>query len=202
MTNSNRIRIRELRKEDCMQLWKLHSELFPVEYPYSYILSFLNNSSYCIVATVKNEKNTDKIIAFVSLHLEWKSVFSTDRTAYVSTFGVIEEKRRSKIGSDIMNVIFDVMLKHYKIHHMYLHMQQSNLAAKNYYLNTGWKITKDLKDFYHIKNQCNDAYYMTYDIPDNFVPLFKNMLEIDQSIQKKVNAPQNLAWISSFFKNK
>lgn len=202
LDETNKILIRELRLSDVEELWKIHLELFPVQYPLAYIKSFLEKSTYCIVAIETDQENKKRIIAFVTIRLEWVSSFSTARKGYVSTFGVIPEKRRMKIASDLMNLMLDIMNKHYNIQTLHLHMQQSNIAAKTFYVNTGWTIVDDLKNYYHLPGQCCDAYYMVYNIPSDFVPFFKNRIEIDKSIQNKLNSGQSLSWLQSFFYNK
>ncbi|MFX0133778.1 MAG: GNAT family N-acetyltransferase, partial [Candidatus Hodarchaeota archaeon] len=69
-------------------------------------------------------------------------------SALVYAIGVLENYRRQGIGKLLINHLIDNLKKHIDIKELYLHVQESNNVAFNFYEKLGFKFIKTIKNFY------------------------------------------------------
>ncbi|POM70485.1 Acetyltransferase (GNAT) family [Phytophthora palmivora] len=123
----------------------MNEKLFPVKYNdafYEYVTDA--PEGYCKMACSGDGS------AIGSICCEVEKVKIAGKRRYrlcILTVGVLEEYRRYKLGSMLLESVMTQARKD-KLAYVYLHVQSSNTAAKKFYLARGFQVTKLLRNYY------------------------------------------------------
>jgi len=125
--------------------------LFTISYPKEFFDKIQNRIYNTIVGYTKSFD----VVCFGILNIDNKK-----KRAEILSFGVLKEFQGKKIGTRLMQKIFEEM-KILAIKEISLIVQVTNQIAINLYKNFGFEIVKELPDYYYIlKGEQRKAYVM------------------------------------------
>ncbi|KAE9253797.1 hypothetical protein PF004_g1338 [Phytophthora fragariae] len=136
------VSFRPVDSDNVQLLHKMNEQLFPVKYGdafYEYVTDA--PEGYCKLAYADD----GTVIGSVCCEVE-----KAGKRRYrlcILTIGVLEEYRRSKLGSLLLKSVIAQARKD-GLAYVYLHVQSSNTAARRFYLAHDFEITKLLRDYY------------------------------------------------------
>jgi len=147
--------------KDYADVSNINSSALIVSFTYLYEEFHKKNSDLFIVA--ENEVN-NKILGFILVEKNPKSL--KKGTALIYGIASHPGYKRLGIGSGLIrNVMVNLRYNHPKIKHLYLHVQETNEEALNFYFKFGFKKVKFLKDFY---SWGENAHQLALSIADYF----------------------------------
>jgi len=162
-SGSNDVFFRDVEERDIASLMELQRGLFPVQYTESFYTKLFTPGYYCIVGLAPDGEvvavASARVVAFES-PTEMQSV----REAYIMTLGVKESYRRLKLGTKVMDLIFQLLRKRTQCEYAALHVKTLNTAAVRYYERLGFTCdpyTGYLRNHYFIDGRHWDAYRYT-----------------------------------------
>ncbi|EEY60438.1 acetyltransferase (GNAT) family, putative [Phytophthora infestans T30-4] len=123
----------------------MNEKLFPVKYNdafYEYVTDA--PEGYCKLAYA------DDGAAIGSVCCEVEKVKISGKRRYclcILTIGVVDEYRRSKLGSLLLESVIK-QARRDKLVYVYLHVLSSNTAAHRFYLTHGFEVIKVLRNYY------------------------------------------------------
>jgi N-alpha-acetyltransferase 50 len=134
---------------------ELNSKTIIVQYSPSFYLKLMGYDKYSRLAYLN-----DILVGGISCREE---EFQGAPHVYILTIGVLEPYRRHGIASQLLEFVVNLVKQDKKIKGIYLHMQTSNEAAKNFYLKHGFEITKEMESYYMDLNP-SSAYVFVKDL--------------------------------------
>jgi histone acetyltransferase MCC1 len=180
-----KITYRELTYSDMEEIKLLHKEWFPVEYTDDYFEAIFNpekrRKNYITIAATYLIEDQEYILGAVISEINSKSEFLNQTPqkflekihtsfydeislfppeyefAYIMVIGVIDECRRMKLGSLLLNKILEIFLSRKNCLCVYLHVIKYNQTAIKFYEKNGFINTTSLKNYYKIKNDFFDS---------------------------------------------
>lgn len=204
--DENDVYFRELSQGDINELHLLHKEWFPVDYDSNFFEKVLipdkrdrehinigaiykfENKEYIlgsILCEIKTENEfrsivPDEFLTFIDISLfEDLNVFKPNyEFAYIMTIGVIDECRKLKLGSKLLNKVIEILMQREKCLAIYLHVVHYNNTAINFYIRNNFIEVTTLKNYYKLKDEIYDSKV--------FVKFF-NLKEREKVIAKNKN---------------
>ena len=81
--------------------------------------------------------------------ISWKyDIYLGERVIYIMTITVLEPYRRYQIGSQLLQELIRLHKNIKEIKYINLHVQVSNIAAKNFYVKNGFDMVKIVENYY------------------------------------------------------
>ncbi|KAG7375876.1 N-alpha-acetyltransferase 50 [Phytophthora pseudosyringae] len=139
------VSFRPVDTENVQQLHDINEKLFPVKYGdafYEYVTDAPDG--YCKLAYTADRA------AIGAVCCEVEKVKTSAKRRYrlcILTLGVLEEYRRSKLGSLLLESVIAQARKD-KLAYVYLHVQSCNTAAQRFYLAQGFEVVKLMHNYY------------------------------------------------------
>jgi ribosomal protein S18 acetylase RimI-like enzyme len=137
------------------QLKILNSVVFPVHYNDKFYANLLRSPELCQLAYYN-----DVLVGAVCCRLEKKDQNSKDLRLYIMTLGVLAPYRQLKIGTQLLNFVFQCAKQRPDISEIYLHVQTNNDEAIAFYKKFGFEIKETIKNYYS-KIEPPDCYVLT-----------------------------------------
>ena len=153
----------------------LHKEWFPIDYQKKYFIKFLeknnvfysigafiiiNNKKYLIGSILYEICNESKFRENIPSVLYDQNIidlcFSNKKCAYINTIGVIDEYRKLKVASKLIEIMIED-LKNKNVIAVYLHVILHNLSAIKFYEKINWNYWGIIKGHYYINRKTYDA---------------------------------------------
>ena len=153
----------------------LHKEWFPVDYSKEYFIKFLeknnvffsigafiiiNNKKYLIgsiLYEICKESKFRKNIPYILYDQNIIDLcFSNNKCAYVNTIGVIDEYRKLKVATKLIEFMIED-LKNKNVIAVFLHVILHNKSAITFYEKINWNYWGIIKEHYQINNKIFDA---------------------------------------------
>ena len=92
--------------------------------------------------------------------ISWKyDIYLGDRVIYIMTITVFDQYRRYQIGSQLLQELIRIHKNIKEIKYINLHVQISNVAAKNFYVKNGFDMVKIVENYY-TDIEPKDAFYL------------------------------------------
>lgn len=146
------ITIRKATKEDCVDISRCNETNLPLHYtPYDYSIMAVSNEYVVGVATFGFKEHT---VGYIVGQI-------TEKNVHILSFGVDEQFRRMKIGSQLLNFVENKVKGICEEISLYVHLD--NKTAIQFYEKYGFKIDEHLIDYYegNLENvTTQDAYKM------------------------------------------
>ncbi|RMX65340.1 hypothetical protein DD238_004644 [Peronospora effusa] len=154
-TTSRRSKLHPLASEDVtflpiddsnvQELYKMNEELFPIKYNtafYEYVADA--PEGYCKLAYTAN----GDAIGAICCELEDVKILEKRRLRLcILTLGVLQEYRRSKLGTLLLESVISQARKD-QLAYVYLHVQSCNTTALHFYFARGFKFVKFMHNYY------------------------------------------------------
>lgn len=181
----NKIIYRELSYSDIEEIKLLHKEWFPLDYSDDYFDCILNpdkrKKNYITLAATYLDNNEELILGMVISEINDKNEFTNQvsesmiqnldipfledidffrhdfECAYIMVIGVVDEMRRLKLGTKILNKIIEIYLAKTNCICLYLHVISHNESAINFYVKNDFILAGKFKNYYKIKNEFYDS---------------------------------------------
>ena len=182
----------------------LHQEWFPVDYSKEYFIKFLeNNNAFFTIGAFVIINNKKYLIGSILYEICKESkfrknipnilyeqniidlCFNNKKCAYVNTIGVIDEYRKLKVASKLIEFMIED-LKNKNVIAIYLHVILHNKSAIKFYEKINWHYWGIIKEHYHINRKIFDAKVFYYIINEYYEKT--NYLEIQS---KNYFTPKN-----------
>ena len=173
--NFEEIKFEKINKSYIMNLLLLHREWFPVNYQRDYFEKFfddkkkystigafitINNKKYLIGSILYEICNESKFRENIPSVLYEQNIidlcFSNKKCAYINTIGVIDEYRKLKVASKLIEIMIED-LKNKNVIAVYLHVILHNLSAIKFYEKINWNYWGIIKEHYYINRKTYDA---------------------------------------------
>jgi ribosomal protein S18 acetylase RimI-like enzyme len=152
--------VRLLTGEDVNEVYAVHLLLFQVKYSRQTIESFLVHKYLSLILVDVTDGSHEKIVGVSISFREWVSMCSTQRRAYLSTFGILPEYRNQGLGTYLFGLTCHILRVHYCVGELSLHMLQSNVVSYKFYERLGMHATRVLPEYYNFDNSTHTAVYM------------------------------------------
>lgn len=181
----SKILYRELTYSDVEEIKALHKEWFPVEYSDDYFEAIFHPEkrikNYITLAATYLLEDKEYILGAVISEINTKSEFLNQTPqkyleklntsffdeislfppeyefAYIMIIGVVDECRRMKLGTCLLNKILELFVSRKDCLCVYLHVIKYNHTAINFYERNGFINTTSIKNYYKIKNDFYDS---------------------------------------------
>ena len=187
-----------MKESDTLGVFNVHCELFPMDYSMRYIWSFFEKNMIPLLLIEENGSE-EVIIGVAIFRMSWVSFFSTQRCAYLCTFGIIPSRQRHGFATDLLRISCILLKHHYGITYLTLHMEILNDAAFRFYTKFGFSVKEIIKGYYKYNSNIGDANFMHIDIPFDKNYVLINKVFIDKSIEDNISNPVSISWLGSFF---
>jgi ribosomal protein S18 acetylase RimI-like enzyme len=195
--NFEEIKFEKINKSYIMNLLLLHREWFPVNYQRDYFEKFfddkkkystigafitINNKKYLIgsilyeICKQTNFRNNIPNILYEQSIIDY--LCTNKKCAYINTIGVIDEYRKLKVASKLIELMIED-LKNKNIIAIYLHVILHNISAIKFYEKIKWEYSGIIENHYDINERHFDAKVFYYIINENY--LKKNYTKIKNS---------------------
>ena len=147
------VELRPMQREDVSRVMEIEVECFPTPWHESaYLTELANRSAYYVVAT-----NNQQIVGYAGMWIIMDE-------AHITTLGVAPERRRLKIGEQLLVTLLDEALCR-GARRATLEVRQSNTAAQSLYRKYGFAAAA-IRRAYYTDNREN-AVVMWIDNMDN-----------------------------------
>lgn len=193
---------RILRKDELEQALALHLELFPVVYNMTVMERYLKEH-YLAMGLWYVSDDCQKLIGISTARRSWKDFFSTDRTAYLCTFGIKSEFRQQHLGTQFLELFSKILYRHFQVTEMFLDMQKINTAALKFYQNFGFSTLELRPNHYDLPgpDEVRDALYMGISLAKVAERETETKITLDSDSSHLMSTVPQLPWLSSFFKS-
>jgi ribosomal protein S18 acetylase RimI-like enzyme len=151
--------VRLMRQSDVDEVLGCHGAVLEVCYSRPVIESFLR-SHYLTLVLVFVDGGAEAIVGFSVAHREWVSACSTQRTAYLSTFGILPEFQRRGLGAFLFRLTCRVLRAHYGVRDIRLHMLKDKRATYAFYVAQQMAAVRVLREYYSFLGKRHDAVLM------------------------------------------
>ena len=154
---------RPLVLDDIPELRELQRTLFPVQYGDSFYTKLLSPGYYCLVGVTA----AGELVAVASARVirpEEANETQAAHEAYIMTLGVKESYRRHHLGTEIMELILQLLRRETACDYATLHVKSINAAAVGFYERMGFTcdpMDGFLENHYYIDGQHWHAYRYT-----------------------------------------
>ena len=181
----DKIYYRELIHSDKDEVVLLHKEWFPIDYDDDYFEKILNpekrDKEYFSLGAFYKSEGREFILGAIICELRTQLEFTYQipeislklieipffddlspfggpyEFAYIMTIGVVDECRRMKLGSILLNKMTTLFLQRKDCLCLYLHVVKYNNTAIRFYQNNNFKNVTTLKNYYKIRNDTYDC---------------------------------------------
>lgn len=183
----------------------LHREWFPMNYDKNYFKKFLLKSTYynlgayinlgdhsfligCILGEVCSENKFRSNVKGILRKKKWHQVLApNDKCGYLNTIGVIDEFRKMKIGTTLLQQFMNEMTQRNCIA-LFLHTIEHNLSSIHFFEKNNWNHGGVIPKYYYMNNTHFEAevFYMILQSKEEFqqVPIKE---DINQTQFKEIN---------------
>lgn len=193
---------RLLQESDLDEMLALHLKLFPVVYNMEVMEQYLE-PRYLAMGLWHISNGCASLIGVSTARRSWKDFLSTDKTAYLCTFGIAEEFRQRHLGTDFLNLFCKILYNHFQVKQMDLDMQKINTAAFKFYKNFGFTAVALKPDHYDLPGDVsdrNDAVYMTISLEDVVTRELTKSITLSSNSTHLMSVVPPLTWLNSLFK--
>ena len=147
----------DINKNNFNQLKQLNNLSLPVRYQFGFYYRIINHLRYGRFAYLN-----DIIVGAIT----WKyDKFGNENSVYIMTINVLENYKRHKIGTQLLQELIRLHKNMKEISYINLHVQESNQIARKFYLNAGFEEVKKI-DNYYTDVEPRGAYYLRYKLHD------------------------------------
>lgn len=187
-----------LQERDLDELLELHKLLFPVKFTMGLLRQFCFRQDCLSLCLFAVKGNSRKLIGFSTTSRYWKSFFTTDRCAYLCTFGMHPDFQRRGLATDLLRITCRILHDHYQTTDLYLDMQRSNEPALRFYRQFGFDIVRFRPGFYtELQGDEADAYYMGMSLEDRRWQI-RNHIKCPKSVHDLFSVVPRVPWWESF----
>lgn len=196
------LEVRLLNPSDLKNLKELFNQLFPVKYSMQYIQNLLSPNYLSLV--IIDHSSDNKIVGVSISRRSWVNFFSTERSCYLSSFGIDRKYRRTSLGSDLLKITLNITFQCFGIKCVKLHTQKTNSAAIMFYQSIGFHPITVHPHYYNLPNTDPESdenvaiEYIIDTLPFETIQL-KNDLQLNEDIKNIQNKRQDFTWLESFF---
>jgi ribosomal protein S18 acetylase RimI-like enzyme len=182
--NEDKIYYRQFTKDDIEEVKLLHKEWFPIDYDNDYFERIMKNDSereYFTLGAMYRENEKEYILGAILCELrsethlksqipnltykKYSISILTDilnftpeyEYAYIMTIGVVDECRRMKLGTKLLNKAIEYYFNRKNCLGLYLHVVHYNQTAINFYRRNNFIECSTLKNYYKIKEEVYDS---------------------------------------------
>ncbi len=142
---------------DLDAIYKLNHALFKSSYAYTKaLIEALISKENVYIATTFDDLGNSELIGYIMLNMIPSELTPNKEVSTVMSLGVTPIMRCQGIGSRLMTDIFESN----KMITWYLHVRKTNTTALHLYESLGFKVAKELKNYYDDVTPPDDAYYM------------------------------------------
>ena len=103
-----------------------------------------------------------------------------------------------KLGSLLLNVTTQCLLKYYGCKYIDLHMQRKNDAAHDFYLRNGYHVEKILYQYYSFYNARHDALYMRKSLQHFSMETIPEDIIISDKVEYYMTHVQHISWFDRY----
>ena len=143
----------DINKNNYNQLKQLNNLSLPVRYQLGFYYRIINHLRYGRFAYLN-----DIIVGAIT----WKyDKFGNENSVYIMTINVLENYKRHKIGTQLLQELIRLHKKMKEISYINLHVHVQNEIAKKFYEKNGFEVVKIL-DNYYTDIEPKGAYYLRF----------------------------------------
>ncbi|CAK9018321.1 Probable N-acetyltransferase san (N-epsilon-acetyltransferase san) (Protein atado) (Protein separation anxiety) [Durusdinium trenchii] len=138
-----------LTEKNMGQLKKLNTATFPVKYKDQFYLDLVKYFDFCRLGFY-----ADVLVGSICCRLEDRDqVLGGGKALYIMTLSILKPYRQRSLASQLVQWILDRAqskeCQDKDVREIYLHVQTSNKTALQFYKKFGFKVTQEIKDYYH-----------------------------------------------------
>lgn len=141
-----RLDLGNLTEKNMGQLKKLNKVTFPVKYKDQFYLDLVKYFDYCRLGFFQ-----DVLVGSICCRLEDGD--DGGKALYIMTLSILKPYRQRTLASQLVQWILDKAqskeCQEKDVREIYLHVQTSNKEALEFYRKFGFKVTEEIKDYYH-----------------------------------------------------
>jgi ribosomal protein S18 acetylase RimI-like enzyme len=143
----------DINKNNFNQLKQLNNLSLPVRYQFGFYYRIINHLRYGRFAYLN-----DIIVGAIT----WKyDKFGNENSVYIMTINVLENYKRHKIGTQLLQELIRLHKNMKEISYINLHVHVQNDIAKKFYEKNGFEVVKIL-DNYYTDIEPKGAYYLRF----------------------------------------
>ena len=183
---------RNISIEFLPQLMAVHKELSPIEYDVTYFKKHIIKKTYFALGAFITINNEEYLVGFILSEITSEKKFrnnvpnvltkktcletisnifksASDKYAYISNLGVINEYRNRKIGIELVNKMVQ-MLKEKDVVAIYLHVIEHNCSGIKFFEKIGWNYGGVIFGFYNFEHNYfnGQVFYNVLNKQNNF----------------------------------
>lgn len=192
---------RVLKEDELDEALALHLELFPVVYSMTVMKRYLRKN-YLAMGLWYVSNDHQRLIGVATAQRSWKDFFSTERTAYLCTFGITKEFRQQHLGTQFLDLFSKILYRHFHSTVMYLDMQRINTAALKFYQKFGFSILEVRPNHYEGlpgPDGAQDSLYMGISLAKVAKRETETRITLDKESSHLMDTVPPLTWLNSFF---
>jgi ribosomal protein S18 acetylase RimI-like enzyme len=155
----DRFMVRLMRRSDIDEVLSIHLSLFEVRYNRSDIVSFLSGN-YLSLVLVRVADQTETLVGVSTAIRHWVSICSKQRTASLSTFGILAPYQRRGLGAYMFRLTCRILLVHFGVQDLSLHMLKSKAPTYQFYIAMGMVASSVIRNYYDFDKGQHDALFM------------------------------------------
>jgi ribosomal protein S18 acetylase RimI-like enzyme len=155
--------VRLMRRSDIDELVGCHGAILEVCYQRATIESFLRGDHLSLLIVFVDGAR-EAIIGFSVSSRQWMSACSTQRTAYLSTFGILPEFQRRGLGAYLFRLTCHVLQAHYQVYDIHLHMLKEKRSTYDFYIAQRMVAVSVLRQYYTFDGKKHDAVFMSREL--------------------------------------
>jgi ribosomal protein S18 acetylase RimI-like enzyme len=140
---------------------------------------------------------TNSIIGASTVRRSWKSFWTTDRRAYLSTFGIRAGFRRRGLATDLLRLTCQSLRDHHQTVELSLDVQQSNEGAIAFYTRFGFRILQGKRGYYEVKGSRCDGFLMGMDLTPELNCARENEIVVDEAVMRRLQPRDRQGWMAS-----
>lgn len=143
MNSVNNVIYREYLPTDYDQVDQVNTTCLRVSFSYLYNLYHKKHPNLFLVA---EEKDEQKIVAFILVDINGGEI--EEKSALVYAIAVLPDYQKQGIGKTLIQKTIKNLRKYPNVKKLYLHVQDSNNGAYDFYVKLRFKFIKTIKSFY------------------------------------------------------
>jgi ribosomal protein S18 acetylase RimI-like enzyme len=197
--NGDQFMVRLMRRSDIDEVLSIHLSLFEVKYSRPLITSFLSAPHLSLVL-VHVADQVETVVGISVATRRWVSLCSKQRTAYLSSFAIQPKYQRRGLGTFLFRLTCRVLLVHFGIQEMTLHMLKSKTPTYEFYRAMGMSASGIIRNDYLIGEEKHDAMFMAMQLAGAAVkPAERPDMQIYPEIDAMLAAQQKVWLLAPWF---
>jgi ribosomal protein S18 acetylase RimI-like enzyme len=188
-----------MKPTDCNHVLSFHREVFPVHYTMETVRRCLRED-FLTLLLVDRSRGSEQIIGLSSSRRSWRSFDTTERVAYLCTFGIRASFRRAKLATDLLHFTCQILQNHYHTRELTLDVQMVNDPGRAFYDSFGFHIVQQKPDYYtEFEGDAKVSIFMEIQLgPMEFPEPFNAIVMADDLVGEVQRLPR-IPWVCSLF---